>query len=511
MVEAGGTMLLLALCGGAFSTLAIEQGLRPAPSLKDRPWRAWGAHFGVWILAFAVVLAVTARPFFSALLVLAELGFIVLVSNAKRNSLREPFVFADLEYFIDALRHPRLFMPYFTVWGAVLTAVVFGLVLFLGLALEPSLRDSAGYSGFAAIIAALAVSASLLLWLGRTGSLPVNFDADADLKRCGLLACFWFYAIAERRPFDASHVSPFKAVRSSGASAALPHVVIVQSESYFDARRLYPEIRPEVYARFDAIKRQSVQHGTLIVPAWGGNTTRSEFSFLSGLTDADIGVHRFNPHRRLARRPMPSVASVYRQAGYRTACIHPYPVQFNSRDVVYPALGFDQFIDVTAFDGADRFGPYISDEAVTRQICAMLREAREPTLLFVITMENHGPLHLESPAPGDVERLYVNPPPPGFDDFSVYLRHVANADRMIAVIQDVLENNPRDGVFCWYGDHVPILPRVYRDAGFEDGRTDYFIWRKGGGAPLNLDVRVESLGGTVLQQSGFSIQEKFIK
>ena len=97
-------MLLLALCGGALSTLVIERGLRPAPSLQDRPWRAWGAHFGVWILAFTVVLVVTARPVFSALLVLAELGFIVLVSNAKRNSLREPFVFADLEYFIDALR-----------------------------------------------------------------------------------------------------------------------------------------------------------------------------------------------------------------------------------------------------------------------------------------------------------------------------------------------------------------------------------------------------------------------
>ena len=380
-------------------------------------------------------------------------------------------------------------------------------------ALTPSLRGIVGNPVFAGIVAALLAGASLLLWLATRGVHPVTFDAGADLRHCGLLACFWYYAVAERRPLAVGQRSPFATVCSTRAAATLPHIVIIQSESYFDARRLYPQIKPDVYARFDAISGASVQHGLLNVPAWGGNTTRSEFSFLSGLGQADLGVHRFNPHRRLARQPLPTMASTLKAAGYRTVCVHPYPVQFNSRDVVYPAMGFDQFIDIADFDNSERVGPYISDAAVTAHVCALLRNATQPLLLFVITMENHGPLHLEEPQDGDVERLYATPPPAGFDDFTVYLRHIANADRMIGALQTAMADNSRDGLLCWYGDHVPILPRVYQSAAFDDGRTDYFVWRKGGtgSAPRRLDVGVEELGMTVLSEAGFSTPVNVIK
>jgi len=507
VLETAVAALVLPLCGGALLSLAVEQGLNPAPDLFRRRFRVWVTHFGVWMLAFSLVLAVTARPVFSALLVLAELLFIVLVSNAKRHSLREPFVFADLEYFIDVFRHPRLFLPYFSVWRAVLTVAVFGMVLFLGLTLETSLRVIAGYPAFTGIVAGLLVAASLLLWVTTRGPLPVTFDAEADLRHCGLLACFWYYAIAERRPVAIGLRSPLASARATRTTASLPHIVVIQSESYFDARRLYPQIRPEVYARFDAIRRGSVQHGLLEVPAWGGNTTRSEFAFLSGLGQADIGVHRFNPHRRLARQRLPTIASVLTAAGYQTIGVYPYPVQFNSRDIVYPTMGFDQFIDVAEFASAARVGPYVSDAAVTDRVCTLLRNATQPMLLFVITMENHGPLHLEHPEAGDIERLYLKPPPVGFDDLTVYLRHIENADRMIGALQSVMADNPRDGLLCWYGDHVPILPRVYQSAAFDDGRTDYFVWRKGGsgGASRRLDVAAEDLGAVVLGEAGFSM------
>lgn len=506
MVELLRTAVALPLCGGALLSFAIEQGLRPAPLLAGRPWRATAVHCGVWVIAFAVVLGVTQRPWFAALLVLAELVFVVLVSNAKQRSLREPFVFADLEYFIDALRHPRLFLPYFGAWRVLLTLAVFGAVLYLGFVLETGLPARSGYAAFGLLIAVLLAVGGGLLWLGTPRPLGMSFAADADLRRCGLPACLWYYALAERAPVNVAAQSPFTQARTLPAPERLPHLVVVQSESFFDVRRLYPHIQPALLAQFDAMRQKALHYGRLEVPAWGGNTTRSEFAFLSGLAAAQLGVHRFNPHRKLARQTLPTLASFLRSAGYRTLCLHPYPVSFNSRDIVYPALGFDAFIDIAGFADAGRVGPYVSDAAVAERVCAELAAATQPLLLFVITMENHGPLHLEQPAPGEAERFYRVPPPEGHDELTVYLRHLANADRMIGTLTDALARAPRDGLLCWYGDHVPILPGVYHSADFVDGRTDYFVWRKGEAPPAALpaDLRVEALGGLLLDRAGFA-------
>lgn len=35
----------------------------------------------------------------------------------------------------------------------------------------------------------------------------------------------------------------------------------------------------------------------------------------------------------------------------------------------------------------------------------------------------------------------------------------------------------RPGVLCVFGDHVPIMPGVYRELGEIDGSTDYLVWR----------------------------------
>jgi hypothetical protein len=99
--------------------------------------------------------------------------------------------------------------------------------------------------------------------------------------------------------------------------------VLVQSESFFDVRRLYPGVRPALLSRFDALRRQALKHGLLLVSAWGANTIRTEFAVLSGIGDDALGVHRFNPYRRFARRDILTLPHHLRALGYETVCIHP--------------------------------------------------------------------------------------------------------------------------------------------------------------------------------------------
>ena len=100
---------LVPLIAGVFISFCIEQLLRPRPALRSRPVHAFAMHIGVWLLLFGIGLAIWQRPMFVSGLNLAGLLLIVLVSNAKYASLREPFLLSDFRFFVALLRHPRLY------------------------------------------------------------------------------------------------------------------------------------------------------------------------------------------------------------------------------------------------------------------------------------------------------------------------------------------------------------------------------------------------------------------
>jgi hypothetical protein len=501
-----GSILLLVLAGAGLSFL-VERLLLPGTlSVWKRPAAALAIHLGVWLMFFAFELAVFRRPWFAAAIVLTFLFFVVLVSNAKFHSLREPFIFQDFEYFTDTLKHPRLYFPFLGPGKVLLASAGFGASLSAGLTLEPSLTGRISPADFFLVVAALVVLGLALLWLGAKKKLPVAFDPETDLRRLGLITSLWRYGEEERKHCCVPPPGDFaQPGQEFFLSAALPDLVVVQSESFFDIRDLCADIRPEVLREFDSLRTSAVFHGKLAVPAWGANTVRTEFSFLSGLRAEELGIHRFNPYRKLARQGIPTLAGFLRNRGYRTVCIHPYPSSFYARDVVYPFLGFDEFIDIRSFNDAEKAGPYIGDIALAEKVGALLSaSSTQPIFVFVITMENHGPLHWEKVRASEVECLYLSPPPASCDDLTIYLRHLRNADRMAGMLRDRLEALPGSPWLCWFGDHVPIMPGVYGVMGLPDGRTDYLIWGKGGetGKESRLDLNAEDLGRLLLEQMG---------
>jgi len=303
----------------------------------------------------------------------------------------------------------------------------------------------------------------------------VTFQPLQDIVALGLGASLWRYAQAAwSKPI--MH-SPFEVEKPKNKHDQLPHLVAVQSESFFDPRSLHSAIRTDVLSAFDATKQASILSGKLYVPAWGANTVRTEFAFLSGIEGVTLGVHQFNPYRALAAGwHISSVSSYLKKIGYRTICIHPYPASFYQRNVVYPRLGFDEFIDISAFSDDDQFGPYTADEAVGKKVIDIVKQSETPVFVFAITMENHGPLHLEVVEAADIARVYDSQPPTGFDDMTIYLRHLKNADQMINYLKQELLLCNRLAGLCWYGDHVPIMPTVYERCGYPAGEVDFLCW-----------------------------------
>ena len=471
MTEAA-EVLWSALCGLALS-VGIECWLRPQPAWQ-RPWGCWAIHAGIFGAVHGALVLLLGHPWFAAGATCTLLVVLVVVNNAKLAALREPFVFADHAYFTDAIRHPRLFLP-FLGWGNAL-AIAVGIVVavVLGLSLESVPDDRWLLQGQLGGVLASSGMSVLLLAAGARQRVELSFEPERDLASLGLLGCLWHQAVAARqRPPELASAFEGPVMRP----AQLPHLVAVQSESFFDPRPMWVGIRPEVLAEFDRLASTGLAHGDLQLPAWGANTVRSEFAFLSGLDPSLLGAHRFNPYRAVAAGwSVPTVASFLKQLGYRTVCIHPYPASFYQRDQVFPRLGFDEFLDLSAFDNAQRCGPFVSDAAVSERIARMVAASDAPLFVFAITMENHGPLHLEKVAPTDVADLYCDAPPPGCDDLTIYLRHLRNADRMIGELRQSLGGSDRPASLCWFGDHVPSMPEVYEMLGSPVGPTAFALW-----------------------------------
>ncbi|MDH2050034.1 LTA synthase family protein [Achromobacter marplatensis] len=528
MIEAFWIPLLPPYLIGLALSFVVEALLTPRPVAPwRRPVAAVTVHLGVWTLAFALELALFRRPYFGIVNVLAVQLLLVLVNNAKYHALREPFVYPDFEYFLDALRHPRLYLPFFGIGRAFAAGGGYGVALAAGLMLEDSVTAGAGVwlvsfaelpqehmfdptapaALFFAHTFGLALAGLAIAVLAGRG-VRITFQTVPELRSLGIIAFLWAYGRSEKQACAFQRdFAPFSRVEPPNVlPATLPNLVAIQSESFFDARRIYPGlVKQDVLANFDVLKAEALEHGQLKVPAWGANTVRTEFAFLSGMNADTLGVHQYNPYRKLAMEGFATIASYLRSLGYRTICVHPYHRTFYQRDKVLPQLGFDEFVGIEDFEGAPRSGPYVGDIALGEKVIQLLRQASStgPLYVHVITMENHGPLHWESVVSTDALGVLKGALPEGCEDLVAYARHLRNADAMFGALRQELKGAERPASLCVFGDHVPIMPSVYQRLGESDGATDYVIWRSDSpcrSVPKNKDV--ESLAEAFLKGAG---------
>ncbi|PIE01280.1 MAG: capsular biosynthesis protein [Thiothrix nivea] len=470
--------LVITLLLATGSQYLLPASLRPRqPGLHQ--WKLLAASISS---LYFTGLLLTQRPVLSAWLTLSILAVLLVVNQAKFRALREPLIFSDVYLYLQVVRHPRLFLPFLNIpltLGALLAGLAF---LSLAISLEPAIThwDVKLIYFYPACLLLLLVSLAATQILAL--QTPLSLDPGHDIQQHGFYNSLLSYTLQAASTTNRQLLqdtlcnhSPF----TTGKTKPLrnSHLIVIQSESFFDARRLYPGISPNILKNFDQLKTTSLRHGQLKVPSWGANTLRPEFAFLSGINNNLLSYYRFNPYQYL-QQPTPTLVSYLKQQGYYCIAIHPNSAGFFRRDKVFPLLGFDEFIDITDFNPAHTCGPYISDHAVQQKITAILEQYQDdsPLFIFVITMENHGPLHLETIHTDEAKSYYQHSLPKHHNDLSVYLRHLRHADQMLQDLTDYLQDYPRDTLLCFYGDHVPSMPKIYDTLGFSDGHTDYLIW-----------------------------------
>ena len=498
-------MWLLQLFGGT-GLVALGWLLpRRVARARLRAVPALALDLAPFALGAGLLLLATARPLFAGLLAAALGSGLALADQVMRDTLREPVVFSEMSELPQVFTHPHLYLPFAgpgLVIGGAAGAVALGLALLL---LEPSVWTPE--PGIALLVAALVLAAGWLVsrepLLGALAALlrglAPSGEPFADAARLGPLGMLLTHTIvarSERARRRAALRAP--AIVNRDSDRDVP-VVLVQCESFFDARRISPSLPRDLFPGFDACMATAAMSGRLEVPGWGANTMRTEFAVLTGIPEEELGYDRFNPYYALVRGAVASQVWRLRQTGYRTICLHPFDRRFFRRDLAIPALGFEQFLGRETLGGSRR-PPYYPDPDFARDILRILDAHGPRTFIFAITMANHGPWPETGP-PIDpaIAGLFDPAAVPQGHALLRYLDGLRRSDEMLQILMKGLEQRRSPAVLGFYGDHLPSLPQAYAHFGFDEPHSDYLIWPgEKGVAPRRCDLPAHRLGAVIV-------------
>lgn len=440
---------------------------------------------------FSLLLALTRRLLLSSWLVLLSIGALYGANTAKLGMLETPLLPADLRFLAEPGPAIELFSKYLHVDALRWVLIAIGAALTVALVRERPLKALAGWRALALGAATCVLGASLMAgaspWRRVYQSAEATFQPWALTEssvHTGLIGSLLLYhwqigggdvPSADRAAAVAllsAHAPELRAGLANATRAEeLPDIVVVQSESLFDPARLEGVLSGRWLPQFHRLARKS-SHGELTVPTFVGGTIRTEFEVLTGAPLASLGGVQY-PWLELSLDHYPGITSVLGERGYRRLAVHPNAAAFWNRSRAYPALGFDRFIDGSAFDPERIVGLFTSDEAMTDRVLEELSDDGPPQFLFAVSMENHGPFDWRPNL--DQERLAKLPMPEQLDAggrlwFGNYLYLLDDADRELGRLANALAKRERRTLLLFYGDHLPGLAPVYFQLGFDDGR-----------------------------------------
>lgn len=268
--------------------------------------------------------------------------------------------------------------------------------------------------------------------------------------------------------YDANTYARLEAdfIPTDHTSAQKPHIIMIMGEAYSDLSSYdvfdFTGYRDPMENYRAIEENENSVSGHIIVPNFGGGTSDTEFDVLTAFPtryiDGTLASYSYVNH------PIPALPAFLLDQGYRTLAIHPGYSWFYNRANVYPALGFQDFLNLEEdFDPeTQNRGGYISDEAAVDMILETfeqnLRQGEDPLFSFTVTIQNHGPF--DEKYLDQQTNFQTDVPISETDEkiLSGYFRGICDMDAQLGRLVNYFSATDEPVVLVFFGDHLPGFP-----------------------------------------------------
>lgn len=127
-----------------------------------------------------------------------------------------------------------------------------------------------------------------------------------------------------------------------------PDIIVVMNESFADLGYIRPFGASQVHIWNTLILYRIMWiKGHMLVSVIGGGTADTEYEFLTGHSIELFRMHRYHDHHWSNRDYL--LLTTLKAQGYQAIAMHSNKAENWRRNIVYPYLGFDRFIDIDEF------------------------------------------------------------------------------------------------------------------------------------------------------------------
>ena len=262
-----------------------------------------------------------------------------------------------------------------------------------------------------------------------------------------------------------------------------PNIICIMNESLSDLGTLGNLQTNEDYMPFIHSLTKNTIKGSLSMPVFGAGTSNSEFEFLTGNSISFLPTG-CNVYQSYIKDAIPSLVSTLKSQGYSRLAYHPYYGAGWNREVVYPLLGFEDFISIEDFIDNKILNTYkqnndsteyenllkekypkrnmllrrfISDEYDYKMVENMFekRNTKKPFFLFNVTMQNHGGYSMAYS--NFLQKIYITNMNGTYPKANRYLSLVKESDTAFKHLTEYFSKVSEPTIICMFGDHLPSV------------------------------------------------------
>lgn len=260
-----------------------------------------------------------------------------------------------------------------------------------------------------------------------------------------------------------------------------PNIIWIMGEAFTDLSQdehfsFAPGNDPN--ENFKKLQKNSIMHGRIVTPSFGGGTGDTEFDALTGALTIDCAPDESFAFNAI-KRNVSSLPSLFNTIGYKTMAFHPGFAWFYGRQDVYPKLGFQDNFFLENIDQPEMKGGYVSErqfsEIFRNRFLEALNNSDEPIFSYGLDIQNHGPYFYDKYGKNLPYQCTVSLSEEAANNFGSYFLGIKDMDIMLGEVYDMIMSLDEPTIMVFYGDHLPGLgsdPSAFDEIGIKLSHDD---------------------------------------